>query len=75
MTYKLLNKLFGWDYIHWENCVSSGIARIHIDAEGRPYYWRYKIAKCLDHLDRVPSNEITWLTCKREKYFPSQISN
>lgn len=36
MMYKLLNKLFGWDYIQWKNTVDSGIARIHVDGNGIP---------------------------------------
>jgi hypothetical protein len=42
MYYKLFNKLFGWDYISWNNFVHQGIARVHVDGLGKPYYWRYK---------------------------------
>lgn len=69
MMYKLLNKLFGWDYIQWKNTVDSGIARIHVDGNGIPYYWRYKITDVADRPDD-PFTRIIWLTCNKNKYLP-----
>jgi hypothetical protein len=65
--WKIFNKLFGWDYIHWKNSADRGIARIHVDAEGIAYYWRYKNIDLMDRLDGTRT-EITWLTCPPEKY-------
>lgn len=65
--YKLLHKLFGWDYIQWDNSVDSGISRIHIDGDGIPYYWRYKVNSVADRLN-VPFVRIIWLTCPRSRY-------
>ena len=67
MMYKILNKLFGWDYIHWDNFADQGIARVRVSRDGTVYYWRYKNTRVLDYID--DNKRITWLTCKREKYF------
>lgn len=64
----LLHRTFGWDYIAWRNTVDSGIARIHLDQQGRPFYWRYKITKVIDRLDALKCTDIVWLTCKPSKY-------
>ena len=71
MLYKLLHIIFGWDYIYWSNTSDTGIARIYVDAENKPFYWRYKITKVLDPADGSQS-DITWLTCPRTKYFPEK---
>jgi hypothetical protein len=42
LMYRLLNRLFGWDYIAWRNTCDQGIARIHKDGNGVLFYWRYK---------------------------------
>ena len=69
MIYKLLHKLFGWDYVQQSNSVDGGIARIHQDAQGRPYYWRYKSIKVIDRLDELDCiTKVVWLTCQPEKY-------
>lgn len=67
--WRLLNKLFGWDYVAWTNSADNGIARVHLDGDGRPYYFRYKISKVIDRL--CPHNQydtIIWLTCSSSKY-------
>ena len=67
MIYKILHRLFGWDYIQWTNCVHSGVARVHVDGMGRVWYWRYrsiKVADCITYPEKV-----LWLTCKPSKYF------
>ena len=74
--YKLLNKLFGWDYIYWQNSASQGIARVHTSLDGTVFYWRYKSIKLADILYNPNTNylelypaKIIWLTCKQEKYY------
>jgi hypothetical protein len=64
----LLNKVFGWDYVHWKNFADQGIAKIHLDGEGNPYYFRYKMTKVIDGLLDEPYIKIIWLTCKPDKY-------
>ncbi len=64
--YKLWHKLFGWDYIYWEEPWASGICRIHIDGEGNPYFYKYKSIKVLNWIKET--EYIRWLTCNREKY-------
>lgn len=68
--YKLLNKLFGWDYIHWENNADRGVARVHQSPDGTVWYWRYKITKCLDVIPGT--NKVVWLTCEPTKYCDDQ---
>jgi hypothetical protein len=64
--YKILHKLFGWDYIHWQNVCDRGIARAHLDAENKPYFWKYKMTGVLEKI--TSAEQVTWLTCKPEKY-------
>ena len=70
MMWKLLNKLFDYDYIHWHNSADSGVARVHIAPDGNIFYWRYKCTKVLDRI--VRPNQVTWLTCEPSKYFKDQ---
>lgn len=66
MIYKLLNILFGWDYVAWNNIAAQGVARIHVSASGVVFYWRYKSTKVLDVIHR--KDQVIWLTCLPEKY-------
>jgi hypothetical protein len=68
MLYKILNKLFGWDYILWSNTADSGIARILVDGYGRLFYWRYKSIKAADLVDTNNPKRYVWLTCHPSKY-------
>ena len=66
--YRILNKLFGWDYVYWTNSWDHGIARIHTTPDGMTWYWRYKITSLIDVI--VQPSDVMWLTCKASKYFP-----
>lgn len=66
MMYKLWHKLFGWDYIHWSNSADQGISRLHKDALGNPFYWRYYSIGTLDRI--TDEKQVTWLTCSPSKY-------
>lgn len=66
-VWKLAHVLFGWDYVQWKNIADSGVARVHVDGMGRPYYWRYKNTRVLD-LIKDP-RDVVWLTCAPNKYF------
>lgn len=68
MIWKLLHKLFGWDYIVWKNSAHSGIARVYVDRMNRVFYWRYRSTKVLDVIKRP--EQVIWLTCSPIKYFP-----
>ena len=59
--YKLLNWIFGWNYLYWENTAASGIARIRYTYNGEPYFNQYSFKKVL-----LPSkvNFIIYLTCE-----------
>lgn len=65
--YKILNKLFGWDYVYWKIAwpCYNGISRIHMDGEGQPYYEDYGT---MERPYGNPKVKIIWLTCKPEKY-------
>lgn len=69
MIYKILNKLFGWDYITWSNSAADGVARIHVDGAGKVYYWRYRVTKVADPI--VSAEDHFWLTCSPTKYLPA----
>lgn len=66
MIYKILNKLFGWDYIYWENCADQGTARVYKSPDGIIYYYRYKSTGLIDKI--TSQKDVIWLTCKAEKY-------
>jgi len=64
--WKLLNYLFGWDYITWKNSADQGIARVHVDKNRNVFYWRYKGSKLPDPI--ASATKHLWLTCSPEKY-------
>lgn len=66
--YKILNYLFGWDYISWNNSADQGIALVHVTEDGDIYYWRYKTINLLDKI--LKPDQVIWLTCHSSKYFP-----
>lgn len=65
--YKILNYLFGWDYIFWRNSCDQGVARVRKAPDDKVYYYRYRITSLIDVIER--SSEVIWLTCKSDKYF------
>ena len=65
--YKLLNLLFGWDYIHWTNSCDAGVARIRKTSDNVIWYYRYKITSVVDKVKNP--NDVIWLTCHPSKYF------
>lgn len=73
MIWRLLNKIFGWDYIAWDNDLSQGIARIHRDKAGRIFYWKYKNINCAEYITSIDKTDVKmWLTCPPEKYLKRQ---
>jgi hypothetical protein len=68
--YKLLNLLFGWDYIHWSNSAASGIARVIALPSGEIAYWRYRNISVMDVIEKP--TQVRWLTCPPTKYFPTE---
>lgn len=64
--YWLLNKIFGWDYIAWENSCDSGVARVRKDFNGKTWYYRYYVTKCTDIIKTA--DQVIWITCKPSKY-------
>jgi len=67
MIYRILHRLFGWDYIQWTNTADSGIARVRVDGMGRVWYWRYRVTHVADFITQPEL--VLWLTCKPSKYF------
>lgn len=70
--YRILNKIFGWDYIHWENTCTNGIARLHKAPDGTVWYYQYKITKLIKTIPGY--HEIMWLTCKPDKYLTDKVN-
>lgn len=73
MIYKILHKIFGWDYVHWSSGAYSGIARVRVDGNGNPFIFRFGKQDVLK-LYNPPYNTvniITWLTCSSNKYIMS----
>lgn len=69
--YKILNKLFGWDYIYWKSFASQGIARVHTSPIGKVWYFRYKNIEIIDTIDTP--DQVLWLTCNPDKYLPCKL--
>ena len=67
MIWRLMNLLFGWDYIAWSNSADQGIARVYADHSGKVFYWRYRITGVVDVI--LEPNDYIWLTCLPSKYF------
>ncbi len=65
--YKLLNMIFGWDYIYWKNSADQGVARVYKNKDGIIYYYRYRIASLIDVIK--DPDQVIWLTCSKKKYF------
>jgi hypothetical protein len=63
--WKILNKLFGWDYIAWRNSADNGVARVHV-GYGVVWFYRYRITKLVDKIK--DKDQVTWLTCDFKKY-------
>lgn len=66
--YKILHWIFGWDYIAWGNSADDGISRVIKNPDGSVIYKRYFIMKIYDRITH--KEQVVWLTCKPEKYFP-----
>lgn len=64
--YKILNYLFGWDYVLWNNSADTGIARVRILPDGKVFYWRYISTNVFDEIKSA--DQVFWLTCLPEKY-------
>jgi hypothetical protein len=71
MLYKLLNKYLGFNYIYWEDSCAQNVARVHVSADGKVWYWRYKNTKVIDIIQKP--DQVLWLTCSPELYFPKNI--
>ena len=67
--WKLLNNIFGWDYIQWSNSADSGVARVHKEHGGKCWYWRYKTTHLADVIKEP--GQVLWLTCEPSKYLGS----
>ena len=73
--YRLMHKLFGWDYVLWSNSADQGIARVWIAADGFVVYWRYRSTKVLDCItpESVKSRRVIFLTCHSDKYIGGKV--
>ena len=64
--WRIWNKLFGWDYIFWQNYVDRGIAKVYKDGKNNPYYFQYKLLNLIQPIRK--ESDVIWLTCKPNKY-------
>jgi len=83
MIYKILNKLFGWDYIQTYYFPDVNISRVQVDGMRRVWHWQvYRRHSSLD-IEYKPTNkeaiiierpeDVIWLTCSPNKYFPPSV--
>ncbi|MDC7221562.1 MAG: hypothetical protein PQJ59_16630 [Spirochaetales bacterium] len=74
MIYKILNLIFGWDYVYYDYTNNEyprsrkhGIGRVFVTYDGQVSLW---LDKQEHDLLKIPSPEaVNWLTCDSEKYF------
>jgi hypothetical protein len=41
MLYRIFNRIFGWQYVYWEDSCDSEIRRIHFLPNGRAGFFKY----------------------------------
>jgi len=74
--YKILNWIFGWDYVAWKNENDSrmrGIVRIFIDGTGKCRYDKNIYMNFEANFVEIKNaDEVVWLTCKPEKYLNNE---
>lgn len=76
MMYKLLNKLFGWDYVQAYYSVNCPVARVQVDGMRR--VWYLQVYEFDGERRMLPSEikepeDFIWLTCSPDKYFPPSV--
>ncbi len=75
MINKILNMLFGWDYIYYEINGDyedkRGVSRIIKIPDQRVCYWAMHQGYKTLFILKEPQN-VVWLTCAPEKYFPEE---
>lgn len=68
--WRLMNWLFKYDYIAWNNAYDNGTARVRVMPDGKVYYYQYK------HIGYIKvitiKEQVLWLTCKPEKYLKEE---
>lgn len=68
--WRILNKLFGYDYIVWNNGFKSGIARVHVNDDGVVYCYSNRMRSMIEKINSP--DQVFWLTCKSNKYFKEE---
>ena len=66
--YKILNWLFGWDYVFWKNVWTWGISRVNTSKAGMLWYWTDDLLD-KEATELFDPTEVIWLTCHPSKYF------
>lgn len=63
--WKIWHKLFGWDYVLWQDRYYGGVSRVLFLPDGTQGYLKQpNIFRTLQGAE----DTIFWLTCKPEKY-------
>ena len=62
--YKILNKLFGWDYIYWEDTCCSGISKVIVLPDKSVHFKYYGYIVSVTDTEFI----VKWLTCTPDKY-------
>ena len=71
MIYKIMNYIFGWDYIVWNYCGGKGVSRIRVLPNGNIYYLRHGAYDSFQEINKE-SDVKAWLTCDKSKYLPTE---
>lgn len=66
--YKIFNKLFGWDYVYFQNFATQGVKKVKTDFYGHPYYiWAVN-----SRVKITSKKQVMWLTCSADKYIKGE---
>lgn len=69
--YRILNYLFGWDYVTWEDCLYKGVSRVRVLPNGKPYFLKYGSNSNFEYITKENNGSTVihaWMTCDPSKY-------
>ena len=66
--WKIMHKLFGNDYVYWDNGTSNRVCKIYTTPFGEPYIHPYAFLSVIYFIKNIDPNNITFLTCDKNKY-------
>ena len=69
--HRILNYLFGWDYVTWQDCLYKGIDKVRVLPNGKPYFLKYGSSSNFTYITKENNGSTVihaWMTCDPGKY-------